>query len=380
MKMQSLTPKIFIIAALFLTLVFNIQANSLKNTNISTGIATTLGYGIAVGGNTPGTSGADNDNVTIQNNSITVAPIGIYANGTLSVTAGGLDALNVTDNSVTYAGALGGINIQLGNALNSTVNNNTLSVETSGALQPVGISLETGFVSSTINANRITKALATNTGGYGGRGITIGTGTASSALTISNNVIYGVNGSNWSGFSNSSSMGIAIGMIGGSTTISTTAGGINLYYNSVSMSGSMGSGSASAVTAALYVGSGASALDIRNNAFVNTQVGTSTTQKNYAIYSAVANSAFTNINYNDYYVTNSFNTASAILGFLSADQLTLASWKTATGKDANSISVDPLFSSASNLQPQLSSPIIGVGTPIAVTTDFSGITRSVKAF
>lgn len=37
MKMQSLTPKIFIIAALFLTLVFNIQANSLKNTNISKG-------------------------------------------------------------------------------------------------------------------------------------------------------------------------------------------------------------------------------------------------------------------------------------------------------------------------------------------------------
>ena len=37
MKMQSLTPKIFIIAALFLTLVFNTQANSLKNTNISKG-------------------------------------------------------------------------------------------------------------------------------------------------------------------------------------------------------------------------------------------------------------------------------------------------------------------------------------------------------
>jgi tetratricopeptide (TPR) repeat protein len=37
MKMQSLSPKIFIIAALFLTLVFNIQANSLKNNNITTG-------------------------------------------------------------------------------------------------------------------------------------------------------------------------------------------------------------------------------------------------------------------------------------------------------------------------------------------------------
>jgi len=37
MKMQRLSPKIFILAALFTTLVFNIQANSLKNTNISQG-------------------------------------------------------------------------------------------------------------------------------------------------------------------------------------------------------------------------------------------------------------------------------------------------------------------------------------------------------
>ncbi|WP_018344789.1 hypothetical protein [Cytophaga aurantiaca] len=37
MKMQSLQPKIFIIAALFLTLVFNTHANSLKNTNITKG-------------------------------------------------------------------------------------------------------------------------------------------------------------------------------------------------------------------------------------------------------------------------------------------------------------------------------------------------------
>ena len=92
-----------------------------------------------------------------------------------------------------------------------------------------------------MNANTVTKSLTTNTGGYGGRGITVGTGTASSALTISNNVVYGVNGSNFSGFSNSSAMGIAIGMIGNSSTITTTAGGIGLFYNSVNMTGSMGS-------------------------------------------------------------------------------------------------------------------------------------------
>jgi len=55
-----------------------------KNCNLSTGVATSIGYGIAVGGSTPGTAGADNDSVTLQNNAITAAPIGIYAVGSAS--------------------------------------------------------------------------------------------------------------------------------------------------------------------------------------------------------------------------------------------------------------------------------------------------------
>ena len=55
-----------------------------------------------------------------------------------------------------------------------------------------------------------------------GQNLLIGTGTASSNLTVANNMIAGVNGSNWSAFSNSSSIGIAIGIIGTSTTVSTT--------------------------------------------------------------------------------------------------------------------------------------------------------------
>ncbi|MFN6963200.1 MAG: Calx-beta domain-containing protein [Pyrinomonadaceae bacterium] len=353
--------------------------NTVKNTNISTGTVTANGsYGISVGGTTPGTAGADNDGTTLQNNNITLATTGLYAAGTASNSTGGNDALLISGNTVDSNTTLQNYGVQVSNALNSTITGNTISVQTSGAFQPTGISLETGFVSSTVSANTITKALATNTGGYGGRGITIGTGAASSNLTIANNVIYGVNGTNWNTFGNSSSMGIAIGMIGGSTTISTTAGGINLYYNSVSMTGSMGSASTTALTTALYVGSGATALDIRNNVFANTQVATSTTQKNYAIYSAAANTAFTTINYNDYFVSNSFNAASAIPGFIGSDRTNLSGIQSGFGQNANSIIADPLFNnSASNLQPQTGSPVLGAGSPIVgVTTDILGTTRS----
>src|SRR5205823_8725865 len=131
----------------------------IKNCNISTGVATSIGYGIAVGGTTPGTSGADNDNVTIQNNAITVAPIGIYANGTASTSSGGDDNLAITGNSVAYNGTLASIGIQVGNALTSSVSQNTVSEQTSSSQSPTAISLETGFVSSSVTRNNITKAL-----------------------------------------------------------------------------------------------------------------------------------------------------------------------------------------------------------------------------
>lgn len=350
-------------------------SNTIKNTNITVGTSASIGYGIAIGGATPGTAGADNDNNTVQNNVITAASNGVYANGTAAVTAGGLDNLVITGNDISSVTTVASKGILAGNALSSTISLNTISVENNTTSAPVGISLETGFVSSNVFRNKITKALAINTGGYGGRGITVGTGSATSALTISNNVIYGVNGSNWSAFGNSSSMGIAIGVIGNSSTLTTTTGGVNLYYNSVNMFGTYSSTTA-CLTTALYVGSGATALDIKDNVWVNSlnNTGTGTPSKAFAVYSAVANTAYTTINYNDYYTSG----AQGVLGFLAADQANLAAWQTATAQDANSISADPVFNLNTNLQPQLGSPVVAAGTPVAgITIDFTGFTRSV---
>ena len=351
--------------------------NTVKNTNISTGINSSIGFGVSVGsGSAGGTSGADNDNTTIQNNSITVAAKGIFAVGTAAASAGGLDSLTISGNSIDTTTTLAPIGVQVGNALNSTLSLNSVSVESSVAAAPVGISIETGFVSSTINRNTINKVLTTNTGGEGGRAITVGTGTASSALTIRNNFITGVNGSNWTGFNNSSSMGIALGMVGASTTITTTAGGINVYYNSVNMAGDYSS-TFNGQTAALYVGSGASALDVRNNIFANSlnNTGTGTTSKQYAIFSAAANTAFTSINYNDYFVSGT----QGVLGFLTSDRTDLAGIVSGFGGNANSISGDPLFTSATNLHILTSgaaSPVARKGVTIAgITVDIDGDTR-----
>lgn len=356
------------------------RSNTIKNCLLSNSATAVTSYGISVGGATIGTSGADNDNVTIQNNTLSGGiSIGIYAIGTASSSTGGNDSLNINNNSVTVNTNTTAANygIEVGNSLSSNIYQNSLSVTNSAAGQPVAISLETGFVSSNVYRNLITTVNATNTNGYGGRGITVGTGTASSSLTISNNVIYGVNGSNWNAFSNSSSAGIWIGVVGNSTTLTNTTGGVNLYFNSVNMTGSMGTASTSAITAALYVGTGASALDIRNNIFANNQVGTNASQKNYAVYSAATSAAFTTMDYNDYYVTNTFNSASAIPGFLSSDRTNLAGMQSGFGGNTNSTIGDPQYTSSTDLNISQSGAAYHTGVNgTGITIDYTGATRN----
>ncbi|MBK8699746.1 MAG: HYR domain-containing protein [Saprospiraceae bacterium] len=350
--------------------------NTLKNCNISTGIATSIGYGISVGGNTPGTGGDDNDNTTIQNNSISLAPVGIYAIGTMTGTN---ENLNIVANEITYNGTLASLGIRVGYASNSLVSQNTVSEQTTATQAPTGISLETGFINSSVTKNNITKALTTSTSGYGGRGITVGTGTASSNLTIANNFISGVNGSNWTTFGNSSAMGIGIGMVGNSSTITTVAGGINIYHNSVNMYGNYvgTSTGANKITAALYVGSGATSLDIRNNIFVNSLNNPNAVATAYAIYSAAANTAFTAIDFNDYYVSG----AQGVLGYIGSNRTDLAGIIAGFGQNVSSVSADPLFVSDSDLHISTSqiSMLDNIGTPIAaVTTDIDNDPRNVS--
>lgn len=348
--------------------------NTIKNCNLSTGVQTTLGYGVYVGGTTitTATAGADNDNVTIQNNTITNCTVGIYANGTA---AGVNDNLNIIGNSITYNSTLTGcIGIQTGYSSGSAISQNTISVTTTGGTAPVGISIETGFVSSTVTRNNIIASTTSATAGYGGRGITVGTGTTSSSLNITNNLISGINGSNFSSFGNSSSIGIAIGIIGNSSTLTTTTGGINIYNNTVNMSGSY-SYAAACLTADIYIGSGATALDIRNNIFINAlnnTNGSGTTSKNYAIYSVAANTAFSNIDYNDYFISG----AQGVLGYIGSDRTDLAGIVAGFGGNTNSVNNDPTFTSTPVILTPTAVALDGTGVNGLVAVDYSNVARS----
>ena len=214
--------------------------------------------------------------------------------------------------------------------------------------------------------NKISGLLNSNTGGYGARGINVISTTTPANIEISNNFIWNI--------AATSRCQLTFWPIG--IVVDAAISNVNVYYNSVNLYGSLAGYTTATNSAALYVGATVTGQNVRNNILVNTFDNTTVaTDKAYAIYSAAANTAYTDINYNDYFVSGT----PGVLGYLGADQTTLALWQAATGKDANSVSGDPKFQLATNLhiQPSVVSPVSNAGTPIAtVLNDIDGDVRS----
>ncbi len=142
-----------------------------------------------------------------------------------------------------------------------------------------------------------------------------------------------------------------------------------LYHNSLTINGNATSGSSSSY--AIYSTS-ATISNYSNNLLINTRTNTSGSGKHYGMY--VTATTPTVMNYNNYWVTGS----GGMLGFKGEDKATLALWKTATGKEANSLNIDPQLDSpggtlAINYKPNTTSLI---GSAVSgITTDNLGVTR-----
>lgn len=137
---------------------------------------------------------------------------------------------------------------------------------------------------------------------------------------------------------------------------------IKLYHNTIVMNTNQNNASA-----ALRIDAG-SQFSVVNNILGNT----STTGTRYAIYSAVTSSAFTTIDYNNYY-------SAQHIGYLGSNRTTLANWKTATSKDTNSLNLIPNFVSVTDLHLTEENPDLdNKGTFLSsITIDIDLETRSI---
>jgi hypothetical protein len=355
--------------------------NTVKNCviqNGTVGATAVTNFGIFVGDTTGAANGNDNDNLTIQNNLIIKTTIGIQAIG---AAAGLNDNPTIVDNTIgdptVTANFIGRFGMNVGQSTGAVISRNTIqNVVTSdpavtSSNNATGIILSAGLVNSTISRNNVTGIRYTSTAGYGGKGIDVNTGSATSNLTIANNFISDIKGDGWNTFTSDSIVGLRI----------ASTGNVKVYNNSVNLgSGAFAGASPTGGTtsAAFFAASTSTALDVRNNIFaINLDNTNNTTDKSYAIATdATTNALFATINKNDYFPSG----PAGKVGVLNAvDRNDLAAWKTASGQDGLSKQVDPKFTSAINLHLNVTagpSPVENSGDSIvAVADDFDGNAR-----
>ncbi|HEY0544516.1 MAG TPA: VCBS repeat-containing protein [Pyrinomonadaceae bacterium] len=363
--------------------------NVIKNLNVVGFSNTTTLFGIGMGSSTVSVTslGTGNNSNTIQNNNISATQYGIYSQG---ASAGSKNTGNtITQNLINTATPnnvqIGGVMVGFEDTIAITQNNIAGMSRGSSVFGIAAGFVTSDFSASTFTGNEVTNATisrnmvdnVTSTSATGFSSIGIGYASAATGTTlISNNMVSRV-----SDLATSPDFNAGIYVGGG-------AGTLQIYHNSVWLSGNRGA--ASYPSFALAIGGTTPIVDVRNNALENTSVSTALNGKSYAIglayTSTINNYANLTSNNNVFFTSGTsggFSRVGGLTGGGGTDKATLAAWQAETGKDANSLSGDPLFTSSSNLHitPATGtnpiSPVSNAGTPIAgVINDFDNDTRS----
>ncbi|MFC5270637.1 T9SS type A sorting domain-containing protein [Adhaeribacter terreus] len=316
--------------------------NTISNCTINLPTNSTSTNFIGIGtGITYSTYGNHTNNSKIQNNTINGGYYGIRMNGTsTSATSAGNQ---ITGNQIKDAYYYGiylyytGTMLVEGNDISRLGRNDGTTF----------YCLYNGYSqSNTISKNRI----------HGIGGSTIygiynyyGDSPAGAEAVIKNNVLYDFNNT-------------------GTTyaLYSASADGTYFFHNTVDLRNTVNTGT----VYGFYQTTAATNMKFQNN-IISIDGGVSGTK--YAVYYGVTTSAITSNN-NDLYATNGTN-----VGYYSGAKATLADWQTASSQDANSVSVDPMFTNLTtgDLKPT-NSTVNGIGTALtpAVTDDITGATRS----
>ena len=161
--------------------------------------------------------------------------------------------------------------------------------------------------------------------------------------------------------------------------------GDQYYYNSVYLSGQLNApGSPGGNMSACFSnGMGVNStytsnIEVKNNVFYMNSNNTSGVNHHYAHYANLNSYSGSRLEYNllFYAVTG---TAIGHIGYFNSSNLdNIELWREATFQDYTSLSVDPLFTSATNLAPQAGSPLLGAGVQVSgISTDFTGAPRNV---
>ncbi len=174
--------------------------------------------------------------------------------------------------------------------------------------------------------------------------------TTGSETIVSNNLVYGNEG-------NASMYGFY------------NLGSDNVFYYHNTISFDNAASTPTGQTAGLYQTTAATGIFFKDNIVTIKRAGTGL---KYGVYLATSATEFTASN-NDYFIPAS----SGYIGFKNANQLTLAQWQAATGQEANSYNLNPLYADTlnGNYKPQITG-LDNKGIGVGIATDIVNVTRS----
>jgi hypothetical protein len=315
-------------------------------------------------------TGADNENLVIENNLIKKARYAIYARAT-STNAN--DGLIITGNEigssdpaeyVTFRG------IDLTYAQGPVVTQNyihdmKIALSASNAAMDFGA----GVNDAVVTRNIITGIYGESTGGYGAYGINFSSSTSVANNLVANNFISDIRTVNYSS-SSTTFNAFGIRLVGGT--------GTRVYFNSVNLFGDItlvsGSPTVPASAALLVTSTSVSGLELINNIFVNTQTFVSGSPKIYSVWFPASYAGLAVSNHNAYYGTNGVSPNPTIyhVGRVgTTDYTTLLDWQGFTTQDANSVFGEPGFISSTDLHINTAFPSVvnNAGLTLAAVTD-----------
>jgi hypothetical protein len=375
------------------------QNNVIQNLNLEGGVnqSVTNVFNFAIISSSSAsilTGGTDNDNNTYNNNFIKKVSVGIISIGGL---ASNMNQTTTISNNLIGPAAFGidevstlGILIFNENAPNIVGNElrfigDAATTGGSSGRDHVGISLCTGSASwaggtaptvvgtvtnGNISRNTIHDIIERATFSAVGIVNNCANGVNPTNNTIANNMIYNIQANGTSG---DQTVGIAI----------SNGNGDKVVHNSIYLTGDLDPGAAtSSSTSSFGINVSVATptnLTLQDNISVMDLTSNTATLFHAAIniISPTYNWGTGGSNYNNWFAGPSAQArVGATAGSGGTFHTTLASWQMATSQDANSLSVDPLFVSPTNLHIQASSPMVNAGIAVpGVTTDFDNQTR-----
>ncbi len=280
---------------------------------------------------------------------------GIYATAGVS-TISKNTIRNLSSASLGANGSVAGIELTATGATNTIADNTIYALSNSGATYAgyvAGILLTGNTVSNLLNANFIrtlsVNAASTTASLYGIR-------IESGAATCTNNII------SLGGTTATTIYGI---YENGAATFNNT-----IYFNSVSITGTLGSGITNK-SYALFSNASTNIRDFRNNLFSNTRSTTGGASIHYAAYFNYTTTSNLTLDYNDYYTPG----VGGVLGYFNGSNQTTV--PIVSTMDANSMNVNPLFTNAGGLNAidyKITAPLNG-DVSVDISHDYELISR-----